>query len=71
MLRIVPHTVPGVGRSYELFPDGFELHLLLRCGDRGSKLDTGHAVVGLWMGASRKRKSQNRRGGGAGVGCRV
>ena len=28
MLRIVPHTVPGVGRSYEHFPDGFELYLL-------------------------------------------
>ena len=25
---IVPHTVPRVGRSYEHFPDGFELHLL-------------------------------------------
>ena len=28
MLRIVPQTVPRVGRSYEHFPDGFELHLL-------------------------------------------
>ena len=28
MLRIVPHTVPRVGRSHEHFPDGFELHLL-------------------------------------------
>jgi len=28
MLRIVPHTVPRVSRSYEHFPDGFELHLL-------------------------------------------
>ena len=28
MLRIVPRTVPRVGRSYEHFPDGFELHLL-------------------------------------------
>ena len=28
MLRIVPHTVPHVGRSYRHFPDGFELHLL-------------------------------------------
>jgi len=28
MLRIVPLTVPRVGRSYEHFPDGFELHLL-------------------------------------------
>ena len=28
MLRIVPPTVPRVGRSDEHFPDGFELHLL-------------------------------------------
>ena len=28
MLRIVPHTVPRVGRSCEHFPGGFELHLL-------------------------------------------
>ena len=28
MLRIVPHTVPHLGRSYEHSPDGFELHLL-------------------------------------------
>ena len=32
MLRIVPHTVPRVGRAYEHGPDGFELHILLhRC----------------------------------------
>ena len=30
MLRIVPYTVPRVGRSDEHFPDGFELHLLRR-----------------------------------------
>jgi hypothetical protein len=28
MLRIVPHTVPCLGRSCEHFPDGFEFHLL-------------------------------------------
>ena len=28
MLRNMPHTVPRVGRSYEHFPNGFELHLL-------------------------------------------
>ena len=28
MLRILPHTVPRVGRSYEHFPDGFDRHLL-------------------------------------------
>jgi len=32
MLRIVPHTVPRVGRSYEHFPDGFEQHLLHAAG---------------------------------------
>jgi len=34
MLRIVPHTVPRVGRSYEHFPGGFELHLLQSAGMR-------------------------------------
>ena len=33
MLRMVPHTVPRVGRSYEHFLDGLELHLL-RYGSR-------------------------------------
>jgi len=37
MLSIVPHTVPCVGRSYEHFPDGFELHLLQIDG-RGSQV---------------------------------
>ena len=35
MLRIVPHTVPRVGRSYERFPDGFDLHLLRTAGYQG------------------------------------
>ena len=26
MLRIVPHAVPRAGRSYEHFPDSFELY---------------------------------------------
>ena len=30
-LRIVPHTAPRVGRSYEHFPDGFELHTSYPC----------------------------------------
>ena len=39
MLRTVPHSVPRVSRSCELFPDGFDLHLLHRavpteCEDR-------------------------------------
>jgi len=34
MLRIVPHTVARVGRSYEHFPDGFELYLLQRTGEQ-------------------------------------
>jgi len=38
MLRIVPHTVPRVGRSYEHFPDGFELHLL----------QLHHSAFGVW-----------------------
>ena len=41
MLRIVPHTVPRVGRSYEHFPDGFELHLL-HAG--AGELETGAAI---------------------------
>ena len=43
MLRIVPHTVPRVGRSYEHFPYGFELHLLIQVFDhepRPYSLDT-------------------------------
>ena len=42
MLRIVPPTVPRVGRSDEHFPDGFELHLLrhLRTGVPRSKETT-------------------------------
>jgi len=31
-LRIVPHSVPRVSHSCELFPDGFDLHLLLPTG---------------------------------------
>jgi hypothetical protein len=33
MLRIVPHTVLRVDRSYEHFSDGFELHLLQKDGE--------------------------------------
>ena len=45
MLRIVPHTVPRVGRSYEHFPDGFELHLLpLECKQRLSLRFKGGGV---------------------------
>ena len=43
MLRIVPHTVTRVGRSYEHFPDGFELYLL-RPG--ASKLNSSAERVG-------------------------
>ena len=40
MLRIVPHAVPRAGRSYEHFPDGFELHLLrLGTVERAKRLD--------------------------------
>ena len=45
MLRIVPHTVPRIGRSYEHFPDGFELHLLgARSYERGTPV--GRARLG-------------------------
>jgi hypothetical protein len=49
MLRIVPHTVPRVGRSYEHFPDGFELHLLPLCsrGTHRGALERGVALV-VW-----------------------
>ena len=33
MLRIVPQTVPRVGRSFGHFPDGFGLHLLIQVFD--------------------------------------
>ena len=51
MLRIVPHTVPRVGRSYEHFPDGFELHLLHPLGRFclnvvGVARDAGHTPMG-------------------------
>ena len=36
MLRIVLYDVPRVGRSYEDFPDGFELHFL-QCGIKSHK----------------------------------
>ena len=45
MLRIVPHTVPRVGRSYEHFPDGFELHLLLP-GLQAVSIDSGEVTRG-------------------------
>ena len=38
MLRILPHTVPRVDRSYEHFPDGFELHLLQELDKKIKKL---------------------------------
>ena len=52
MLRSVPHTVPRVGRLYEHFPDGFELHLLLHRGweswkRRGSRTPRAKARTGF------------------------
>ena len=45
MLRIMPHTVPGVGRSYKHFPDGFELHLLEPAHRQGvCPLSSGHGT---------------------------
>jgi len=47
MLRIVPHTVPNIGRSYEHFPDGFELHLLPRNPNRHRWRAGGNNFNGL------------------------
>ena len=64
MLRIVPHAVPRVGRSYEHFPDGFELHLPhpLQYGDtpmhRAVRL--GHeGAVSVLMEAGADREAQD------------
>ena len=48
MPRIVPHTVPRVGRSYEHFPDGFELHLLPPSRD---------VRTGSWTGPPRGKRA--------------
>ena len=46
MLRIVPHTVPRVGRSHEHFSDGFELQLLqvVPCGHQALCADCARLV---------------------------
>ena len=56
MLRIVPHTVPRVGRSYEHFPDGFELHLLPVSGRGGAPASGAHNLEPLLLqvGVSRR-----------------
>ena len=41
MLRTVPHTGPRGGRSYEHFPDGFEIHLLHGGGRREAREGEG------------------------------
>ena len=46
MLRIVPHRVPRVGRSYEHFPDGFELHPLQSGGE--GKVEGGRLLGEGW-----------------------
>ena len=50
MLRMVPRTEPRVGRSYEHFPDGFQLQLSLepldsRFPDPGDDARRGFVVV--------------------------
>ena len=45
MLRIVPHIVSRVGRSYQHFPDGFELHL--RCYMLRKKVAAAAAARGM------------------------
>ena len=42
MLRIVPHNKSRVGRSYELVPGGFELHLLQHA--RRGTTATAHSI---------------------------
>ena len=66
MLRIVPPTVPRVGRSDEHFPDGFELHLLPNTDRVCSRV--GHAppfypLAGLFQGAAEQPRG--------GVSCTV
>ena len=61
MLRVVSHTVPRVGRSYEHFPDGFELHLLPGdgkdgCATRAGTKEMTSATPELTRG---NRKGQN------------
>ena len=56
MLRSVPHTVPRVGRSYEHFPDGFELHLLhfgVKVWGLGLRLGFGVSSLGFEFGVWR------------------
>ena len=58
MLRIVPHTVPRVGRSYKHFPDGFELHLLLpaKSSESGAGFES-QATALLEIAGPNKQKS--------------
>jgi len=62
MLRIVPHTVPCVSRSYEHFPDGFELHLLPHGADlrRAQKNILGSFIVVSfeWVGTLQRISNQ-------------
>ena len=51
MLRTVPHTVPRVGRSYEHFPDGFELHLLPRMTGTGAVEKSKRRLLAPFMEA--------------------
>jgi hypothetical protein len=45
MLRIVPHTVPRVGRSYEHSLDGFELHLLRAAVERTLNISASEGQI--------------------------
>ena len=56
MLRIVPHTVPRVGRSNEYFPDGFELHLL----HTGGKTVGGKSLGGKSLGGKTLPKKRSK-----------
>jgi len=70
MLRIVPRTVPRVGRSYEHFPDGFELHLLRhfskgRTGVPRSKENPPPPMATVHRALGKCRKNQIEGRGGA------
>ena len=61
MLRIVPPTVPRVGRSDEHFPDGFELHLLPDDGDMEEEYNPLPILKAPYYGLTLKPLTQTPR----------
>ena len=70
ILRIVPHAVPRVGRSYKHFPDGFELHLLTVSRFLGAAYLAARAVRARRGRASEAPRQRRRGGRGRGHGGR-